>query len=72
MEKFFCFTHYYINLMVRLSIIHFLNFLFHILTIKQVIESISGCWNTSSGQSGSDVIRCTDSTEKMSKMLILC
>ena len=28
--------------MVRLSITHFLNFLFHVLTIKQVIESVSG------------------------------
>ena len=47
-------------------------YLFHVLTIKQAIESISGYWNTSSGQSGSDVTRCTDSTEKMGKMLILC
>ena len=31
--------------MVTLSITHFLNFLFHVLTIKQVIESVSGyCW----------------------------
>ena len=28
--------------MVRLSIIQFLNFLFHVLTIEQVIESVSG------------------------------
>ena len=28
--------------MVRLPITHFLNFLFHVLTIKQVIESVSG------------------------------
>ena len=28
--------------MVRLSITHFLNFLFNVLTIKQVIESVSG------------------------------
>ena len=34
---------------------------------KQAIESISSCWNTLSGQSGSDVIRCTDSTEKWAK-----
>ena len=27
--------------MVGLSITHFLNFLFHVLTIKQVIESVS-------------------------------
>ena len=28
--------------MARLSITHFLNFLFYIVTIKQVIESVSG------------------------------
>ena len=28
--------------MIRLSITHFLNILFHILTTKQVIESVSG------------------------------
>ena len=40
------------------------------LTIKQVIESVSGYYNTLSGQSGSDVTRGTDNTEKMGKMLI--
>ena len=49
----------------------FLNFLFHVLTIKQAIESVSGYLDTSSGQSG-DVTRCTDSTEKMGKILIFC
>ena len=38
-------------------VIAIINFLFHVLTIKHAIESVSGYWNTSSGQSGSDVTR---------------
>ena len=80
MEKIFYFTHHYIFLFhsplyqLNGKIINytFLIFLFHVLTIKQAIESVSGYWNTSSDQSGSNITRCTDSIEKMDKMLILC
>ena len=54
--------------MVRLSITHFLNFLFHVLTIKQVIESVSGyCLWLLFASSVSDVTRGTDNTAKMGK-----
>ena len=73
MKKIFCFTHHYTYQLNGKIINHtFFKFFIHVLTIKQAIESVSGYWNTSSGQSGSDVTRCTDSTEKMGKMLILC
>ena len=50
----------------------FFKFSFHTLSIKEVIESVSGYCNTSSGQSGSDFTKGTDNTEKMGGMQILC
>ena len=43
MEKIFVHYNYQLNGKIHL------NFLLHVLTIKQVIESVSGYWNTSSG-----------------------
>ena len=70
MENFFLFR-YQLNGKI-INYTFFKKYLFHVLAIKQAIESVSGCWNMSSGQSGCDVTRCMDSTEKMGKMLILC